>query len=735
MAAGSRRGRDLRGKEGLVPPQHRVPRLVAGRGAAWVLSGEGIPSWVRETRGAEFDWGGAYGQGVRLTGPWTLEWRESLTATWTRFPGPTSEVRPTDTQVTILSPGTASLAQVTFLVDPVDPRLGCRLRVQNTTPRPAFVEFRFRFQPFLLPVLLEGLHPWEYRTRVRGSALEMIQGPYLLSAEISGGGAEVRNDAPFEGPGASSFPWGILTYKARLEPRGTRETALTIQGGLGRSLHPARPEQGPSEWAPKAGVRRQQEFDAWMAERPTLEVPELPGLERAFRAALGSLEALRFQPEAGLCGLAAGYPWYLALWSRDMAWMLPALLWVGDVDWAVASLETLWRFQTPVDLPALAGRAGEIPMQVGPGPVFLYGTSDSTLHGPSLAWRCWIHSPSARRRQMERWGKPVRRCLDWAQSRCDPVLGLQTNGGEVAEMGRQVARLSSVDCGFEAVDTTIWDSTDRRFHAIDLQVLWARALRGGSRLFDRLGDADVAKAWDLEEDRLRDTIARRYWWPEEGYLYDTLTREGDPVPRVRPNALLAAAEPLLDPPRTRQVVRRALAPDLLTDWGLRTLSSRDPAYDPQAYHDGQVWPIATAWATEAAFRQGLLDEGLRLLRIPAEIGSREDPYANECYRGDRPEPWDSCFLLGLSVGPFLTSVFEGLWGLSLEDEPEVLEVGLSPGLRLRRMALKGLRVRGRVIDLEWSVPDLYGRLRKGDPLKIRRGSEVRRLASSEPIRL
>jgi glycogen debranching enzyme len=62
---------------------------------------------------------------------------------------------------------------------------------------------------------------------------------------------------------------------------------------------------------------------------------------------------------------------------------------------------------------------------------------------------------------------------------------------------------------------------------------------------------------------------------------------------------------------------RLSQPDVLTDYGLRTLSDRHPQFDPQSYHRGSVWPfdswlgwggLRAAGHTEAAerVRQGVL---------------------------------------------------------------------------------------------------------------------------------
>jgi glycogen debranching enzyme len=46
---------------------------------------------------------------------------------------------------------------------------------------------------------------------------------------------------------------------------------------------------------------------------------------------------------------------------------------------------------------------------------------------------------------------------------------------------------------------------------------------------------------------------------------------------------------------------RLIRPDVLTDWGLRTLSSEHPRFDPTAYHRGSIWPF-DSWLGWAGLR-------------------------------------------------------------------------------------------------------------------------------------
>jgi glycogen debranching enzyme len=47
----------------------------------------------------------------------------------------------------------------------------------------------------------------------------------------------------------------------------------------------------------------------------------------------------------------------------------------------------------------------------------------------------------------------------------------------------------------------------------------------------------------------------------------------------------------LEPEVATTCADRLCEPDILTDFGLRTLSSRDPNFGPSHYHRGAVWPF------------------------------------------------------------------------------------------------------------------------------------------------
>jgi glycogen debranching enzyme len=76
---------------------------------------------------------------------------------------------------------------------------------------------------------------------------------------------------------------------------------------------------------------------------------------------------------------------------------------------------------------------------------------------------------------------------------------------------------------------------------------------------------------------------------EPGGLPETIAIEGDA--RRVPAAGSSLGWLLWADAAPAGAAERLVQPDVLTPWGLRTLSERHPRFDPHAYHRGAVWPF------------------------------------------------------------------------------------------------------------------------------------------------
>lgn len=699
----------------------RAPILLTGLSAAAVLSASGDLSLIRETRGADIDWGGVYGEGVRLTGAWWLEYLDPQGA---RRGLSESLVGLTSSRTRVesrhASPPFQFDQEIVALADL--PGVGRRLTFSTSSPTPIALQVETTFHPELAPVLIEGIKPFEYDVNRTSTGLRIT---------AFGSALEFASNGPNTSFRLNGQPWDRRPYRGPLDTV-TAETTIPIASGAPTTVsyliwggvetqvhaHPERTAQlleNAERWGPEAdGARR-----AWTARTPRMKLPSAPEIERGYLLARDALRSLYFAPEPGFVGLVAGYPWYAALWCRDLAWMLPAVLWLGDTPWVANSFRSVFRFQARAPLPVLGGAVGELPMQIGPGPIFLYGTSDTTLYYPALLQQYVEHTGDVS--LVREFAAPLQLVEQWARAKIDPTSGLIRNGDEAEGIREAAEEHGRVHYGFDAYDTTIWDSTDRRAHAVDIQVLWAEALGALGALAPLIGREADGPRWRQEAVRLRQTISSRYWWDQEHYLFDTIGADGTLVHKVRPNGLQVVAHGLLSPDRALAAVERAANGDLATEWGYRTLSSADPTYNPISYHDGQVWPIASAWAIAAAFAAGQTKRGVEGLRRWARQLDQEAGMLNECYRGDRAEPFDSCFLLGFSIAPFLTQLFEGLWGLHPRALDRTLTVAPQFPPEWAQASLQGLSLFGGQVDLRWERPRMTVSWRGTGALRVQGG--------------
>jgi glycogen debranching enzyme len=91
--------------------------------------------------------------------------------------------------------------------------------------------------------------------------------------------------------------------------------------------------------------------------------------------------------------------------------------------------------------------------------------------------------------------------------------------------------------------------------------------------------------------------------------------------------------------KAKRVIQRLLQPDMFSGWGVRTLSSKNPAYNPHAYQRGSVWPHDNGLIAAGAKRYGLWREANQIAKVILEsAGAFQSHRLPELFAGfDRAE--------------------------------------------------------------------------------------------------
>ncbi len=180
----------------------------------------------------------------------------------------------------------------------------------------------------------------------------------------------------------------------------------------------------------------------------------------------------------------------------------------------------------------------------------------------------------------------------------------------------------------------------------------------------------------LAEYTHRASFQTRFWNGSANCLFDIVDIEGGGNDAaIRPNQILAISLPhkLLGPEAAVQILE-VVERELLTPFGLRTLSPRDPNYRGKygggvlsrdsAYHQGSVWPwlmgpFVLAWfdahGRDGAARQQCLQWLSALKEYRTSEGMNQLP---EVFDGDPPHHPGGCpaqaWSLALIIQAFLT---------------------------------------------------------------------------------
>ncbi len=125
---------------------------------------------------------------------------------------------------------------------------------------------------------------------------------------------------------------------------------------------------------------------------------------------------------------------------------------------------------------------------------------------------------------------------------------------------------------------------------VEVQAYVYAAKHGLASLAAELGDDALARRLGAEAAALRERFELAFWLPDERCYAQALDARKRPIDAPTSNAGHALWAGIASPDRAALLVERLLEPDMFTGWGIRTLSSTYPTYNPMSYHNGSVWP-------------------------------------------------------------------------------------------------------------------------------------------------
>ncbi|TWG91517.1 glycogen debranching enzyme [Nocardioides sp. J9] len=404
-------------------------------------------------------------------------------------------------------------------------------------------------------------------------------------------------------PGAQITAEGI-SFRAVVPPHGRWTTTVEVLPSVsGQELAAAFPTDRPLESA--APARRMQ---GWTAAAPTIEVGHA-GLAAALAMSRRDLGALRIvdADHPGDDVVAAGAPWFMALFGRDSL-LTSAMLLPYMPELALGTLRTLARLQGRREDAMTEEQPGKILHEVRlgadlslalGGDSVYYGSIDSTplfavLVGSALRWGVPVE-------QLRELVPAVDRGLRWVDTYGD------RDGDGFVEYQRSTDR-GLVNQGwkdsFDAIAFPDGRAARPPIALAEVQGYVYAALLARADLADALG-ADGAP-WRDRAAALRQRFHDAFWLPDRGFHAMALDGDKRPVEVLSSNIGHCLWTGIVEESVAGQMIDHLLSPEMFTGFGIRTLGTEAASYNPVSYHD-------TVLAAAGIARYGYREQAERVL--------------------------------------------------------------------------------------------------------------------------
>lgn len=125
---------------------------------------------------------------------------------------------------------------------------------------------------------------------------------------------------------------------------------------------------------------------------------------------------------------------------------------------------------------------------------------------------------------------------------------------------------------------------------------------------------DLAAKWLEDAQNLKTRFNQDFWIEDLDFCALALDGEGNQVDGITSNPGHCLSLGIFTPEKAYSVAERLRAPDMFNGWGIRTLSSLSPAYNPMGYHIGSVWPHDNSLIAVGLRSLGLIEQAQEIFQ-------------------------------------------------------------------------------------------------------------------------
>ena len=418
-------------------------------------------------------------------------------------------------------------------------------------------------------------------------------------------------------------------------------------------------------------------------------------LEKAFMYAKTNIRMLRhYQPNLG-GGWCTSIPYFMEFFGRDTFMSVPALLQMGDFPHVKSALNAFTRYQSRFKTETRS--IGEIPHEIWLNGEANYYSADSTLlYIKSLYdYYLWTNDSKFIRAIKSNIEKAVKYMLSKVRK----------------------SYFTHKPQGFLS-GITWMDSVNRSSTGVEIQAMYIKALEASTKLLKICkGDKDLLKKVKKQIKPAK-TKLDNFWIPEIKYYADHKKRTNLFIKKITSNPVIVMGLGLVPTKRAVKMFDTLKEKELLTPYGIRTLSKKDSKYHPEKYHSGSIWPMNNGWLALAAFKYNQIDLGYDILKTFPRLYNIEIPgmipeyIDGDTFKVHNPTHFNSwCQLWSSTL--FIHAIMEGLLGITIKS-PNQIKVKPKIPKEIKKIKITNLRVGGGAIDIDYNNGKLKTKVRSGN---------------------
>lgn len=422
-------------------------------------------------------------------------------------------------------------------------------------------------------------------------------------------------------------------------------------------------------------------------------------------------------------GLAAGIPWYCALFGRDSAITALQMLPFAP-NLARECIEVMAAYQGQANDNFTEESPGRIMHELRLGELArakaiphtpYYGTADATqlwliLFCRYIDWTGDLFFA----RNMWPAVKQAIQWLDHMSAATGYITYMRTHNQGLENQGWK-------DSG-DSVMYTDGRLGEPPIALCEVQSYTYAARMEVAKIAEYIGHKQMAREQRERARELKIAFQKDFWMAKDNYLALALDRHGKQVGAISSNPGHCLASGILDDKKAQAVADRLMQPDMHTGWGIRTLASSSMRYNPISYHNGSIWPHDNALIAEGLRKIGRVDAVVTLTKeMFAVAQSQADFRLPELYCGFKRKNGSAPISYPVSCSPqaWAAGSMFSLLHLCLNLQADAINKKLSiiePCLPewLENVTIKGLSIGQAKVDLSISGQMSFCRVLKKD---------------------